>query len=83
MPGREQPRPARQPKTWIVDFDSDAVIDFEDVKSRGERKAVFNVASSEERQLDAAAASVLGESLSDFFRREPFEACPAIRLRSL
>ena len=26
-----------------MDFDSDAVIDFEDVKSRGERKAVFNV----------------------------------------
>jgi hypothetical protein len=34
---------AKQPKTWIVDFDSDAVIDFEDVKSRGDRKAVFNV----------------------------------------
>jgi len=34
---------ANQPKTWIVDFDSDAVIDFEDVKSRGDRKAVFNV----------------------------------------
>jgi hypothetical protein len=26
-----------------VDFDSDAVVDFEDVKSRGDRKAVFNV----------------------------------------
>ncbi|HET9676277.1 MAG TPA: type II toxin-antitoxin system RelE/ParE family toxin [Solirubrobacterales bacterium] len=26
-----------------MDFDSDAVIDFEDVKSRGGRKAVFNV----------------------------------------
>lgn len=34
---------AKQPKTWVVDFDSDAVIDFEDVKSRGDRKAVFNV----------------------------------------
>jgi hypothetical protein len=33
---------ARQPKTWVVDFDSEAVIDFEDVKSRGDRKAVFN-----------------------------------------
>ncbi len=33
----------KQPRTWIVDFDSDAVIDFEDVKSRGDRKAVFNV----------------------------------------
>ncbi len=34
---------AKQPKTWVVGFDSDAVIDFEDVKSRGDRKAVFNV----------------------------------------
>jgi len=33
---------ALQPKTWVVDFDSDAVIDLEDVKSRGDRKAVFN-----------------------------------------
>ncbi|HXS45915.1 MAG TPA: type II toxin-antitoxin system RelE/ParE family toxin [Solirubrobacterales bacterium] len=32
-----------QPKAWVVEFDSDAVIDFEDVKSRGDRKAVFNV----------------------------------------
>ena len=32
-----------QPGAWVVDFDSDAVIDFEDVKSRGDRKAVFNV----------------------------------------
>lgn len=34
---------ARPPRTWIVDFDSDAVLDFEDVKSRGDRKAAFNV----------------------------------------
>lgn len=34
---------ASQLKTWVVDFDADAVIDFEDVKSRGDRKAVFNV----------------------------------------
>jgi hypothetical protein len=34
---------ATQPKTWVVDFDSDAVLDFEDVKSKGDRKAVFNV----------------------------------------
>jgi hypothetical protein len=32
-----------QAKTWVVEFDIDAVIDFEDVKSRGDRKAVFNV----------------------------------------
>jgi hypothetical protein len=34
---------AKQSATWVVDFDSDAIIDFEDVKSRGDRKAVFNV----------------------------------------
>lgn len=33
----------KQPRVWMVDFHSDAVIDFEDVKSRGERKAVVNV----------------------------------------
>lgn len=32
---------ARQPKTWVVDFDSDAVIDSEDVKSRGEVEDVI------------------------------------------
>jgi hypothetical protein len=32
-----------QSRTWLVEFDSDAVVDFEDVKSRGDRKAVFNV----------------------------------------
>ena len=30
-------------EAWIVEFDSDAVVDFEDVKSRGDRKAIFNV----------------------------------------
>jgi hypothetical protein len=34
---------AMQSRTWVVDFDSDAVVDFEDVKGRGDRKAVFNV----------------------------------------
>jgi len=34
---------AKQRRAWIVDFDSDAVIDFEDVKSCGDRRAVFNV----------------------------------------
>jgi hypothetical protein len=33
----------KQSRPWPVEFDSDAVIDFEDVKSRGDRKAVFNV----------------------------------------
>lgn len=34
---------SRQSRSWAVDFDSDAVMDFEDVKSRGDRRAVFNV----------------------------------------
>jgi hypothetical protein len=34
---------AGAPKQWVVDFDGDAVIDFEDVKNRGERKALFTV----------------------------------------
>jgi hypothetical protein len=34
---------AKPLRAWLVEFDSDAVIDFEDVKSRGDRKAVFNV----------------------------------------
>ena len=33
----------KDPRIWVVEFDSDAVIDFEDVKSRSDRKAVFNV----------------------------------------
>jgi hypothetical protein len=28
--------------TWLVVFDVDAVVEFEDVKNRGERKATFN-----------------------------------------
>ena len=34
---------AIQSRAWVVYFDSGAVIDFDDVKSRGDRKAVFNV----------------------------------------
>lgn len=29
-------------RAWLVEFEVDAVVDFEDVKSRGDRKAVFN-----------------------------------------
>jgi hypothetical protein len=29
-------------RSWLVEFDAEAVLDFEDVKSRGDRKAVFN-----------------------------------------
>lgn len=30
-------------KIWVVEFDCDAVLDFEDVKARGDRRATFNV----------------------------------------
>ncbi|HST70381.1 MAG TPA: type II toxin-antitoxin system RelE/ParE family toxin [Solirubrobacterales bacterium] len=33
----------RQSGVWSVEFDGDAVVDFEKVKARGDRKAVFNV----------------------------------------
>lgn len=33
----------RQPGVWVVEFDGDAVVDFEDVKARSDRRAVFNV----------------------------------------
>jgi hypothetical protein len=29
-------------KVWVVAFDGDAVLDLEEVKSKGDRKAVFN-----------------------------------------
>lgn len=34
---------AEEREFWIVELDVDAVVDLEDVKSRGDRKAVFNV----------------------------------------
>ncbi len=34
---------AEKEKPWTAGFDIDGVLDFEDVKSRGDRKAVFNV----------------------------------------
>ena len=33
---------AGEPKSYVVVFDADAVIDLEDVKSKGDRKASFN-----------------------------------------
>jgi len=33
---------AGEPKSYVVVFDADAVLDFQDVKSKGDRKALFN-----------------------------------------
>lgn len=35
MAGEERP--------WVVKFDSDAVVDLEDLRSKGDRKAVYEV----------------------------------------
>jgi hypothetical protein len=48
----------KQPRAWIVDFDSDAVIDFEDVKSRrfGGRFVILAVAAKK-KDFDRAVAA--------------------------
>lgn len=33
---------AGEPKSYVIVFDADAVLDLEDVKSKGDRKALFN-----------------------------------------
>jgi hypothetical protein len=65
---------------WLVEFDADAVIDFEDVKSRGERKAVFNVVQKL-KDLGPALPSPHMKSLkgeADLFELRPKQgACEA------
>lgn len=69
-----------KPKAWLVEFDADAVIDFEDVKSRGERKAVFNVVQKL-KDLGPALPSPHMKSLkgkADLFELRPKQgACEA------
>lgn len=71
---------ARQSRIWLVEFDSDAVIDFEDVKSRGDRKAVFNVVQKL-KDLGPALPSPHMKSLkgeADLFELRPKQgACEA------
>lgn len=72
---------AGEPETWVVDFDSDAVIDFEDVKSRGERKAVFNVVDKL-RALGPDLPSPHMKSLkgkTDLFELRPKQGASAVR----
>ena len=71
----------KQVKTWIVDFDSDAVIDFEDVKSRGDRKAVFN-AMQKLKDLGPDLPSPHMKSLkggADLFELRPKQGVCAVR----
>lgn len=71
---------AQQPRTWLVEFDGDAVVDFENVKSRGDRKAVFN-ALQKLKDLGPALPSPHMKSLkgeADLFELRPKQgACEA------
>jgi hypothetical protein len=72
---------AGAPKEWLVDFDGDAVIDFEDVKSRGERKAVFNIVHKL-RALGPDLPSPHMKSLkgeTDLFELRPKQGASAVR----
>jgi len=68
----------RQP--WIVHFDSEAVVDFESVKGRGDRKAVVNVVRKL-RELGSDLQSPHVKSLkgeADLFELRPKQgACEA------
>jgi hypothetical protein len=66
---------------WLVDFDNAAVLDLEDIKSRGDRKAVFN-AIEKLRELgpqlrDPHMKSLKGEA--DLFELRPRQGASAVR----
>jgi hypothetical protein len=69
----------KQPRAWIVDFDSDAVIDFEDVKSRRSQGGLQRCAEAERSRAGPAVAayeSLKGEA--DLFELRPKQgACEA------
>lgn len=69
-----------QSKSWLVEFDADAVIDFEDVKSRGDRKAVFNVVQKLKDlgpNPSPHMKSLKGEA--DLFELRPKQGASAVR----
>jgi hypothetical protein len=66
---------------WMVRFDSDAVIDLEDVKSRGDRKAVFQ-AVAYLKELGPHLGSPHMKSLkgeADLFELRPKRGALAVR----
>lgn len=69
-------------KVWIVDFDGDAALDFEDVKSKGDRRAVFNVVYKlQQLGPDLPSPhmkSVKGET--DLFELRPKQGAVAVRV---
>jgi hypothetical protein len=72
---------AGERKTWIVEFDGEAVLDFEDVKSKGDRRAVFNVIDKL-RRLGPDLPSPHMKSLKgerDLFELRPKQGATAVR----
>jgi hypothetical protein len=68
-------------KGWVVAFDGDAVLDLEEVKSKGDRKAVFN-AVHKLKQLGADLPSPHMKSLkgeTDLFELRPRQGATASR----
>jgi hypothetical protein len=66
---------------WLVDFDSGAVIDFEDVRARGDRKAVFN-AVEKLREVGPHLRPPHMKSLkseADLFELRPRQGTSAVR----
>jgi hypothetical protein len=66
---------------WPVEFDGDAVLDFEGVKSRGDRKAVFN-AVQKLRDLGPELSSPHMKSLkgeADLFELRPKQGACEVR----
>jgi hypothetical protein len=72
---------ADEGKVWIVEFDSDAVLDFEDVKSKGDRRAVFEVVRKLRRFGPGLTSphmkSLKGEA--DLFELRPKRGAVAVR----
>jgi hypothetical protein len=72
---------ADEGNVWIVEFDSDAVLDFEDVKSKGDRRAVFEVVRKLRRFGPGLTSphmkSLKGEA--DLFELRPKRGAIAVR----
>jgi hypothetical protein len=71
----------RARKAWLVEFDEGAVRDFEDVKGRQERRAVFNVANKLKELgpdlRDPHVKSLKGEA--DLFELRPRQGDSPVR----
>jgi len=73
---------AQQKQLWIVHFDSEAVVDFERVKGRANRKAVMNVVRKL-RELGPGLPSPHAKSLqgeTDLFELRPRQGACEVRL---